>query len=721
MSATETPRAVQPGHGGERAAARTDIQGLRAIAVVLVLVFHLWPAVLPGGYIGVDVFFVVSGFLITAHLVRETDRSGTVSLPRFWARRARRLLPAALTVLAVTVVATLTFVPAGLVAPFMRQITASSLYVENWALSFESVDYMAAENVASPVQHYWSLSVEEQFYLVWPLLVVAAIAVAARLTARGVRVSSHRAIAVALGAVAVGSFVWSIAYTSREPAPAYFVTTTRAWEFAAGGLLALAVASSRWRRMSETMGQKPRAGVAWAGIGILAWGCFSLSGSTPFPGWAALIPVVGTVLVIAADDGRSRVGPDMFLSLRPMQWLGDVSYAVYLWHWPLIVLLPYLLARGLTFADRIAVVLLSLGLAWATTRFVEQPIRFGRASRWRPHIVFAATAASMAVVVLVSSSGTAMGEERIAAEHKRIEQLVSEQPDCLGAASLEPLSGCDAYETALERVVPDPALADDPPDRCITGIRSADVRVCDYGAEPEKASRTIALIGDSHAEQWLPALVEVVSERNWRMYVIAKSSCPFSTAERYEDDMSPEVLAEMNESCRGWNDGALEFLETHSEIDTIVTSTRSSNPVRAERGEDWQKTAEKGYEDRWSDLPQSIENIVVVRDTPLMPQTMLPCVAENGPAAAKECAVDQTDAVGDDPLVDAAVSTDDDRVSVVDFTDYFCVDEKCPPVVGGVLAYRDTHHISWVYAETLAPYVDEQLGAVLGEPAVIVT
>jgi len=716
---SRTRRSTAPA-AARSSAARTDIQGLRALAVSLVLVFHLWPAIMPGGYVGVDVFFVVSGFLITGHLLREIDSSGTVSLPRFWARRARRLLPAALTVLVVTLVLVMTVVPAGSIAPFVRQIMASGLYVENWVLAAESVDYLAAEAAPSPVQHYWSLSAEEQFYLIWPLVVLLAVWLAARLPRRLGDPAGHRTtvVGIALGAVVVASFIWSVAYTAREPSQAYFVTTTRAWEFGIGGLLAVAVAAGgRWRavRLAARLSERARVVVVWIGIVAIAVSAFAFNGSTPFPGWAALVPVLGAALVIAADDPRNRFGLGRAFALRPVQWLGDVSYSVYLWHWPLIVLLPYLYGRGLTLVDRIVVVVATLVLAALTTRLVEDPIRHGVPARWRPRAVLAATAAAMAVVTAASFAGVTSGEERVASEHERIEEIVSEQPDCLGAASLEPLSGCNAYATVLDSVVPDPALADDPPERCIAGTRGSDFKVCDYGAKPEDAVRTVALVGDSHAEQWMPALASIAAQREWRLYVLAKSSCPFSGAERFEEDMSADSLREMNDSCNAWNDDALAFLQEHPEIDTVLTASRSRNPVRADEGEPWQETAVKRYQERWAELPGSVANIVVLRDTPMMPVSTLACVAENGKGAAEACAVDEAEALGRDPMVEAARSSDDPRLSIMDLTPFFCLDGHCPPVVGGVLAFRDTHHISWVYAETLAPYVDEQLVSLIGE------
>src|SRR3954469_2172017 len=229
-----------------RAAVRPEIQGLRAVAVAVVVVCHFWPAALPGGFVGVDVFFVISGFLITSHLLREVAATGRVSLAAFWARRARRILPAALLVLAVCALATLALVPDVHRSQFFAEIRASAFYVQNWQLAHSAVDYFARGDGPSPVQHFWSLSAEEQFYLVWPVLILIAAAI------------HRRAIAIVLGAVTIASLVYSISKTASDPAAAYFITPTRAWEFGFGGLLAML--------RPTTVIAPARAVVTWAGL-----------------------------------------------------------------------------------------------------------------------------------------------------------------------------------------------------------------------------------------------------------------------------------------------------------------------------------------------------------------------------------------------------------------------------------------------------------------------
>ena len=316
---------------------RPDIQGLRAIAVSLVVVYHLYPSALPGGFAGVDVFFVISGFLITGHLWRTCRDTGRLSLADFWGRRARRLVPAAALVLAVTWGLSYWVLPSSQLAATAEQIRASALYFQNWQLASDAVNYLQQGSAPSSVQHFWSLSVEEQFYLAWPLLFLAALLIGRQWARRGRHVATsaqrtaltHRAAFTLTAALVAASLAYSVYDTTANPAQAYFVTTTRMWELGAGGLLALLPAG-----VTERIGRQGWLG--WAGLAMIVGSQFILNGSTPFPGWIALLPVGGTLALIAGGSSRARLSPWRLTSARPMTFLGGISYSLYLWHWPLI-------------------------------------------------------------------------------------------------------------------------------------------------------------------------------------------------------------------------------------------------------------------------------------------------------------------------------------------------------------------------------------------------
>ncbi len=329
----------------------------------MVLAFHAGVTVVPGGFAGVDVFFVISGFLITGLLVREVERSGRVSLLRFYARRAKRLLPAASVVLAVVAVMTWALLPRIRWAEIGGDLAASALYVVNWRFAERSVDYLAEDSMTSPVEHYWSLAVEEQFYVVWPLLMVLG---AWLVTRYGLRVRT--VLSVLLTMVVVSSFTWSVRLTEASPASAYFVSTTRLWELGLGGLLALA--APMWSRMPAVRATM----LAWLGL-LAVLACALLLGpGTPWPGYAALVPALGTAALIAGGFRSPSQGPSRFLSTAPMQQIGAMSYSLYLWHWPLLVIAA---ARWgeLSVWHGLGVALLSFVPSWLTYALVENPVR----------------------------------------------------------------------------------------------------------------------------------------------------------------------------------------------------------------------------------------------------------------------------------------------------------------------------------------------------------
>ena len=478
-----------------RDAVRGDIQGLRAVAVLVVLVFHFWPGSLTGGYVGVDVFFVISGFLISSHLLRSPPTTPRL-LARFWGRRVRRLLPAASLVLAVTLLASVVWMPSTLLPTVAREVVASALSVENWVLAGTATDYLAAENAPSPVQHYWSLSVEEQFYVLWPLL-IAALAFASR--------GRRRAAwwGVGLVCVTAGSLAASVLLTESDAAAAYFVTQTRVWELGLGSLLALAVHLG-WRLRTPAL----QAALAWAGLGLIGYAVVTFDGSTAFPGIAALVPTLGAVLVLAADADGIRWSPGRLLGARPSQQLGDVSYSVYLWHWPVVVLVPYALTREMTNVEKVVAVAAVIAVSVLTKRFVEDPVRRSRRLSASLPRTFAILAASVLVLGAAGVGIVRHADAATAAEQQALAEELSSS-DCVGAeATRNPacpsVTGDSAPLDALRG-------ADRPPvvyaDGCWSSRPFTKRQVCTYGdpaadvRSPSWATRTPAT-GSPRSRRW---------------------------------------------------------------------------------------------------------------------------------------------------------------------------------------------------------------------------
>lgn len=672
---------------------RKDIQGLRAIAVALVVLYHLWPNRLSGGFVGVDVFFVISGFLITSHLLLNPPAQGRALLD-FWGRRIRRLLPASLLVLAATAVATRLVAPSTRWEDIANQIIMSALYVENWALANTSTDYLAAEAAATPVQHFWSLSVEEQFYLLWPILIFLCVWWAARR-----RLRMYTAVRVMIVGVILVSFAFSIWATANEPARAYFVTPTRMWELALGGLAATLI----WRTRFP-FSDYSRAATAWTGLLCILVSGIWYSGSTPFPGYTAALPVVGTVLVIFAA-ARTAYSPTGILSFRPIQWLGDVSYSVYLWHWPMIVLLPYLSGGELGILDKLVILVVTLLAAAWTKIHVEDRFRIVRSrnpllSTYRMAAVGMVVVASLGLVQIAE-----VGQRQQAAEQQLAAATFGNDP-CFGATALaKGPTECPVADDAPLILNPELASKDKPSayaDGCWNSPPFKSRKNCTYG----EGKVQVALVGNSHAGQWLPALQVLAERHDWTITTYLASECNFTDAENDFD------TKEKAEGCRALGRWAID--ETGgSRYDLVVASQLTVLPKSAGAYSSRTAAAVAGFEsylDRWA---TNGTNIAILKDPPYPKRTVssVPdCIAQNL-ENHDVCAGIRDDWLPTDAFVLAANRLQLDNVTSLNLDKYFCTEDFCRAVNGGVITYFDGSHLTATYAKTLVPYLEDSLVA----------
>jgi len=693
-STTETPVEKWPAPA-PRARSRTrwrpEIQALRALAVTLVIASHLWPELVPGGYVGVDVFFAVSGFLITSLLVEEIAERGRIALAAFWARRARRILPAALAALLATAVATLLLVPSHRWGPFLTEIATSAGYVENWRLAHQAVDYFARADGVSPVQHYWSLSVEEQFYLVWPLLLGGALLLT-RGRAPRVRLG---ALAVAMGLLTAASLAWSIVHTAQDPATAYFVTPTRAWEFGLGGLLALAPALPH-------LGPRLRAGLSWAGLAAILVAAFAFGPGTAFPGTAALLPVLGALAVIRAGAPVVRLAPTRLYRLAPVQRAGDLSYALYLWHWPLLVLIPY--AVHLPGGVFEAVVLeATVALALLSKRLIEDPVRRAPGLARHPARTLALAGVATALVLLVPAAGGLQLRHEVGQDAKSTAEVVASHPRCFGAAARPPPGGTPCANPALAgKVVPTPVEAsrsDNAPCQVVESYGR--VRACAFGRPAAGASETVAVVGDSHASHWRAAFDSVARARGWHGLSVTHTGCPFSRA-------TAALPEPARTACVQWNRDTERWFARHPEIHRVFVAGHTGGEVVGHRGAAAFGAQVSGYQRAWAALPASVTQVVVLRDTPKMRSATLDCVQramDAGRGAARACAVPRALALERDPAMVAATRPAGRAVRTIDLTSALCDRRSCYPVVGGALAFKDIDHLTTVFSATLGPYL----------------
>jgi peptidoglycan/LPS O-acetylase OafA/YrhL len=685
------------------AAHRTDIEGLRALAVGLVLLYHAQVPLFGGGFVGVDVFFVISGFLITSSLLREVERTGTIRMAAFYARRARRLLPASALVLVSTAAAVRLLLPATTWRDFGGDIAASAGYAINWRLAWRSVDYLAEDVIASPVQHFWSLAIEEQFYFVWPLLLLAAAVIARRCGWRAPAVMTATLVLV----VIVPSLVWSVIQTAANPTLAFFDTGTRMWELGAGGLVAV---------MGLRQRLQPRAATAAKAIAVLAIVSMGmlLDKTVPWPGLMAASVVVPTAALLWLGGSDDVVGRT--LSRRPMQRVGAWSYSLYLWHWPPLAILA---ARwnGLTTTQAVLIVLASVAPAVAAHHLIENPVRYaarlkgapGRTLRLGAALSVAGLMAGVLVVVAVpgkdGSTTLALAQPVSAPTKDPASDMPTPPVGPVGAAILRGWTNPTddamlALLAATSSITPPPTLAVDDlpqvyPDRCHAPAFSTDeVTVCRYGDPTSEVH--VALVGDSKAGQWGDTLQLVAERRGWRLTYMLKSTCELTTA--MPDRDGPFV------ACQFWGTSVLDLLA--ADPPDVVLTSQVSGGAYAEPGEDAVQLQIEGMLDAYDQLRASGSEPVILLDNNQPGMNIYECVSTHLDDLAA-CSFDRSRPTQARPTQQAVA--DIGGYATIDLADHICPTQTCMPVIGNVLVYRQGSHISNTYARTLVDVLDERL------------
>ena len=619
-------------------------------------------------------FFVLSGYLITWLLVHEAEETGTVDLVRFYARRARRLLPAVAVVLVATVA-----VGVLVLAPFEQEelaksAVATAAYVSNVFFARRATDYLGAAAEDNPLLHTWSLSVEEQFYVLWPLFVLFAFG-ALKWQKRSGRRPSRRRLVGWMAAVAVVSFAASVYLTGVRQPWAFFLSPLRAWEFAAGALGMLVgsgVALAGSRRLNPGRVSAVEGALGWAGLatifGVGVW----YGAETPFPGVAALLPVVATVLVVRAGTANTETSLARVLAWRPFQEIGRLSYSWYLWHWPVLVY-AHALGWAETLPARLGLLGASLVLAEMSYRFVEDPVRHHPALTGRAR---AGRSLAMAVVLTAVGVGLSVVWWRAA-----------------GAWAETP--GQVRY-TSLKDIKPKPY-----DDECVTGIQMEDLRDCVYGAA--SADTVVVLFGDSHAGHWFPAVEPAIEKRGWRLVVLQKSACAAADFVSYSS-----FLGRQNTECGVWREAAFDRMDA---LQPFIVLTSSEN-VREMSLDDW----EAAYSRTFDRLTRAAEHVIHIQDTPRPRYDVPACLArqEWQVWGADDRCTFPTD--GPDRLSMFALErrvAAEKGVSFASWNDLICTGNPCETVVGDTVIYRDSHHLATEYAASLEGAVDRQIDALL--------
>ncbi len=694
---------------------RGDIQGLRAVAVLVVIGAHAGLSPLPGGFVGVDVFFVISGFLISRLLFLEASRTGSISLRNFYARRARRILPAATVVSLATMAGSVLWLGPREALEVVYDVVWATFFGANIRFAERGVDYFAQDFGPSPMQHYWSLSVEEQFYLFWPLILLGCLTWTrgARGPARLPRVP----LLVALVVLSAISFGYAAYLTATAPIAAYFSTPARVWELGAGALVALIGPA-----LARRMGTQLRSLLAASGLGMVAVSCIEFGVSTPVPGSAALVPVLGAGLVLVAGchpDGSQGL-VSRALGWSPLRAIGDWSYSLYLWHWPVLVLARSATGRELTPGETWIALVAIFGLSAATYWWVESPFRDARprgparSLALYPLVVATVTTACVGAASLVAWQAGERGDDPAVtlADYP----LATTAPGAV-APSTPPVDPAVALveASALAAQAGRPIPTDLTPDLLDLRDDVAEVGACDYTEDvrslcPRGAAdgdRSLVVIGDSHARAWIPAFDVIGEQAGWTTYYLVRPQC---TAARVLTGLIPG--GRPDEAClefRDWSLSAIKELDP----DLIVVSTAPAMNgvyVDGERSIDETVVAtamSQGYADLFARLAKLAPRTVLIRDVPRS-------LGDTGECLGKvrndlsDCilTLDPRSRAMADVSVAAAQRA---GVPVIDPTKWFCWQDICPPVIGSTIPLRDLQHITVTYSRSLA----EPLGRAL--------
>lgn len=665
---------------------RLDIQGLRAVAVLVVVADHLvaWPS---GGFAGVDIFFVISGFLITGILLREYEKTGSISFARFYASRTKRILPAATLVLIATAVAAFAFFAQPRAVSVAWDAFWAFFFGANWNFAAKGTDYFQQDAAVSPLQHFWSLSVEEQFYFVWPWLLLGLLVLAARMVGR-VRVRTIAGIAMAL--IVVASFSWALAQSIASPGTAYFSTFTRAWELGIGALLAIA---SPW---FERIPQLIRIVLAYGGMAGIAASMFLIDPATTWPAPWALLPVLATTLVIASGIGaEARFNP--WLRNPVMVYIGDISYSLYLWHFPVIVFAATLFpdAGPLGYLTTFVV---GFALASAAYHALEKPLHTmplwaprrqanawasWRAKNRRPALLGGAaaviTVAALVTAVVLPQSGPVAATEYTDDGSRSSDQaaLTGQIVDALNASEWPEDIAAQVSESADW----------DPEVRACADPATMAPGGCTWG----DGDKLALVVGDSVANSYVPILRDILLPEGWTVVQLTLNGCEFNEMILASERSAPLCPARIEEA---------------------ITATQAMNPDVVFVSSQWATHRVLGqpkavpFDDWWSGASEALDRIAaptVYIGPPPYQKALDSCYSSISTPAACVSHVNETWMLSDKAVAEMAAESD--TLTYVSSEQWFCYDQACPSFVDGLVTRSDLVHPGQPFLEEALPAI----------------
>ena len=661
---------------------RPEIEGVRAVAALLVAVYHIWIGSVSGG---VDVFFIVSGYLITTSLLSKMEREGRINLFEYLLGLARRLFPIAFTVLLFTTVFAILILPESVWKQTIPEIFSSAFYFQNWQLANTAVDYLAKDNIASPFQHFWALSIQGQFYVTWPLIIILAYFIATKIFKLPVR----KTLLAVLSIIFTVSLGYSIYITSANQPWAYFDTFARVWEFSLGGILALLIPYLKFKKSISFV-------IGWVGLVVICFTGILLPVSNVFPGYAALLPTTGVMLVILAAENGSRFGVEKLLGSKPFLYLGNISYGFYLWHWPVLIFYSaYLGTDKVSLQGGLAILLGSFTLSIMSVNILEARIRKISVKQSKVKLAGILAALMLPVIFVATSWGIyvdklqeGLNEEYTVEDYPAgntnsaiDENIVEDHPGARTISdNIKANPDIEPIPRAINAKRDVPLFYDDR--ECFSSRTEKGVNKCSYG-ELDNPTYTIALVGGSHSGHWLPALEIVAEKQNLQIDLYNKDACRFSN-----DDFN----GTLSESCMEWNDAVMEpLLADPPDLIFTTANVNSGDTIPA------------GFLSKWEEF-EGITKVFALRDNPRMDEDPPLCVEKN----PDKCSVQRKDALSAIPPWENTENIPD-NVIFADMSEYFCDDKTCQPVIGNVLVYRDYHHITATYSRTLAPALEKHL------------
>lgn len=674
------------GRSAPKTSLRNDIQGLRAIAVVSVLLYHMGVPFIPGGFVGVDVFFVISGFLISGLIIRELQRTGTFSFSGFYARRLKRLAPVYLMVLLASGTAVMTLLTPLQAGRYVKDLIAAALYAANFNFAGQTAGYFA-DPEPSPFIHFWSLAVEEQFYFVWPIMLFAVLVKARR---------SKHLLWYLLGGVFAVSLALSIVLSHLDPTSSYYLLHTRAWELAAGALTYLVSA-----KLTALSG-KLRILLMGTGLALIVLSSLLITKTLEFPGWVALFPVLGTVAIILSGSGGFMApGADRLLGNKPMLFLGNISYSLYLWHWPLLVVPQLLAAEPLRLREKAVLAAIAIVLAALTYRFVEKPFQALSIASRKKRTYLVALGTTAVLVTAFGGWGLVQQQSLQSAQASSKLTIGADRPGTGLSGFADSVVDSSGSWIAQTQLIPsldtvDKDLTDIFTNGCNNNGADFKASGCEFGKLD--SSRTVVLFGDSHAGHWFPALKKAAEVEGFRLITITKSACP---SVQLPITGHPDINGPFN--CQEFQRAGLERIRELKPDRVVISNSERSYHGFPGVGPDYDKQWGAGLASLLNGLPTGAK-AVIVGDNPGWPQNPNSCVSKHL-SDPDTCAVKRADSYSP-----ALQTIERDAVTAhggtfVDTVNLLCDKDVCPAVYRNVLMSRDGNHITTPVARALAAQI----------------